>query len=595
MSSAPLAVFLDRFIPGLLDRHDVPGAVVALVEGPTVRHLAGYGLSDLEQELPPDPGRTCFRIASLTKLFTATAAMQLHERGQLDLHRPLASYLQGTGIPFAALGEITAAHLLTHTPGYEERLLGVSYHLLSEQLGLRRYLASRLPARIFAPGDVVAYSNHGMALLGLLIEVLSEHEFAEYIHDQILTPLHMRQSTFHLDQVGSALSPAYERRKKSLIRLPIDDYTHIPPAGGLLATAADMARFAGMHLNGGELDGKRVLAGATLAAMQQRQHADHPALPGVGYGWFESLDGEIRSLSHTGGARGFSSLLQIYPDEGVGVFFAANAFAESLFGELAANLNRQLVRRPKAKPSPEKSPLTLPAQAFEGDYRSTRLARTSIEKLLSLRGQLRIRRGSEGELSLVYFGGAERPLGLLDDSPPLFQIGDGPGRVGFRLDEKGAAKFLVLPTSGMTATYERAPWHETLRVQAVFAASLLAGHLIAFVAAASVTTLPGGVRLLQVLIGLSLLLFLGLMGWQLRDAAEDFWRFAYGLSAGLRWTLRIPMLIAALSFVLTGWLITHWLATRSSLPGMLPGVWLVLTDLATVAYFRNWRLLRFKH
>src|SRR5690606_10891932 len=143
----------------------IAGAVVVVVKDGQLLLEKGYGYADVAAKQPVDPARTLFRPGSNSKLFTATAAMQLVERGQLDLDVDISRYLDFT-IPAAFGHPITLRHLLTHTAGLQGAVKDLVFHDEARLRPLGAYVRELLPPRIDPPGRVPAYSNYGMGLVG---------------------------------------------------------------------------------------------------------------------------------------------------------------------------------------------------------------------------------------------------------------------------------------------------------------------------------------------------------------------------------------------------------------------------------------------
>src|SRR6266481_1569214 len=121
--AAEVESFLDGLLGGLMDNYHTPGAVAVVVKDGAVFFAKGYGVADVETRRPVDPNRTQFRVASVSKLFTATSVMQLVETGKLDLHADVNQYLQGFTLDPAFAKPVTLANLLTHTGGFDDRFL----------------------------------------------------------------------------------------------------------------------------------------------------------------------------------------------------------------------------------------------------------------------------------------------------------------------------------------------------------------------------------------------------------------------------------------------------------------------------------------
>ena len=122
---ADLEIFLDEFFDQNMEKLNIPGAAVVVVKDCKILFIEGYGFADIEQQIPVDPAQTIMRLASTSKLFTATAAMQLVEQGLLDLDADVNQYLAGVQLPDDPSGPVTLRQLLTHTAGFEDRVIGI--------------------------------------------------------------------------------------------------------------------------------------------------------------------------------------------------------------------------------------------------------------------------------------------------------------------------------------------------------------------------------------------------------------------------------------------------------------------------------------
>jgi CubicO group peptidase (beta-lactamase class C family) len=186
--------WLDGFIPYAIKSGEIAGAVIVIVKDGRVLTQRGFGLADVALARPVDPERTLFRPGSIAKLFTWTAVMQLVEAGKLDLDRDVNSYLDFR-VPTTPRAPITLRHLMTHTAGFEEVYKGLMSHPPETPRPLGEAIKAWVPTRIFAPGQVPAYSNYGAALAGYIVERVSGEPFAEYMTRHILLPLGMVHST----------------------------------------------------------------------------------------------------------------------------------------------------------------------------------------------------------------------------------------------------------------------------------------------------------------------------------------------------------------------------------------------------------------
>ncbi|HJU26615.1 MAG TPA: serine hydrolase domain-containing protein, partial [Rhodanobacteraceae bacterium] len=194
LTAQDLSTFFSGMVPYMLERGDIAGGAIVVVKDGKVLFAQGYGYADLEHHTPVSPATTLFRIGSVSKLFTWTAVMQLVEQHKLDLDRDIDGYLDFR-IPPRFGKPITLRDLMTHTAGFED----TTQDLLPATpagVNLGRYLKAHIPARIFPPGKIVAYSNYSAGLAGYIVERVAGEPLDKYIQQHILAPLGMHHSTF---------------------------------------------------------------------------------------------------------------------------------------------------------------------------------------------------------------------------------------------------------------------------------------------------------------------------------------------------------------------------------------------------------------
>ena len=268
-----LEAFLDPLVARCLDRFHVPGVVVVVVHEAQTVIAKGYGYADFEKMTPVDPDKTLFRVASVSKPFTATAIMQLAERGSINLQDHVTTHVFRLRIRRSYSEPVTIAQLLTHTAGFDNSDIGDSARTPSEMMSLEQFLAARMIAQVFPPGTLKHYSNHGYALAGYVLEVVSGVPFDTYMDENILRPLGMQHSSFARvlpEPLQGDLAVGYEGNGASFDPLP-PEYSNMVPADGLKTSGADMARFMIAHLHGGQYRQARILSEASIREMHRQQ------------------------------------------------------------------------------------------------------------------------------------------------------------------------------------------------------------------------------------------------------------------------------------------------------------------------------------
>lgn len=340
VESEPVVSFLDDRIPTLLERYDIPGAALALVTDGEVTWSGAYGYADRETERPMTTETVC-RLQSITKSVTAWGVMQLVERDRLDLDVSVQQYIPDAKLPetkFSWQG-VTARRLLSHTAGLPEGIYS-SYTPGESRPSLEAAVngeASAPPARpVDEPGTVFRYSNPGYVLLELLIEEVTERDYAAYIQTAVFEPLGMEAATFEFDDIlQSGLATSYKQSGE-----PVPPYREAARAHGMLsATVTDVATFlaAGMAgLRGRESAGDgRESAGdalssesiATLYAPEVETTGFHGyASDAYGLGHFvETLPDGQQAVAHGGQGAGSWTWYHSVPDTGDGIVILTNS------------------------------------------------------------------------------------------------------------------------------------------------------------------------------------------------------------------------------------------------------------------------------
>jgi len=461
LSRADFETFLDALIPSQLRNRNIAGAVVSVVKDGQVLFQKGYGYADVEQKKPVLPDQTLFRPGSISKLFTATAVMQLVEQGKLELDRDVNDYLD-FAIPKTYPEPVTLRQLLTHTGGFEETLKNLFVAHESDMRPLRTYLVNQMPARIFPPGKIPSYSNYGFTLAGYIVERVSGEKFERYIENHILKPLGMNHSTF--DQpLPAQLAPQMSKAYLSASKKPRDfEFVQAAPAGALTTTAADMTRFMLAFLQDGAVDGVSILKPETVRQMETRQFEFHPMLCGLGITFMEYLIDPVRIIAHGGDTVYFHSDMILVPNAHLGYFISYNSLGKDVGGgrgEVWTTLvNRYFLSAGQSKPDFDSNTAKSNGRAVSGFYDGTRRAETTFLKILALVGQSRVSSDNEGVLQIE---GIKNQSGELkrwrEIAPLIYREIDGLERIGFRRDASGAVgELLPFP-----AIYEgqRVPWY----------------------------------------------------------------------------------------------------------------------------------------
>lgn len=341
----------------MLNRHPAVGLAVRVVHNGGLGFFHGHGSADIASRAPVTED-TVFRIASLTKTFTAIAVMQLWEQGLVELDAPANDYLRAYQLVPAKAGHrpATVRHLLTHTAGLPQMLhpwraytpiLGETVPFGSRVPTLAEFYRGGLPL-VAEPGTRLTYSNHGFGTLGQVVEDMTSEPLHRYLRERLFEPLGMADTDLvRSPRVSSRLATGYRLRSGGAY--PVTDWDLVPVgAGAIYSTPRDMARYVAALLAGGTGEHGSILKPETLASMYAPQYQPDPRLPGMGLAFFRGdADGHLL-VEHDGLLPGFSSAMCLAPDDGVGVVAFTNGArgAKAWLGPEVSGLLRNLLGIP---------------------------------------------------------------------------------------------------------------------------------------------------------------------------------------------------------------------------------------------------------
>ncbi len=317
----------------ILNRHPAVGLAVEVVRDGRLELFAGRGVASIASDRPITE-ETVFRIASITKTFTAVAVMQLWEQGLVDLDAPANDYLRAYELIPARPGDrpATARHLLTHTAGLGE--LAHPWGAFLPDFGESVKAGETVPSpadfyrgglRLHAePGSRFVYNNHGPTTLGQLVEDVSGESLDRYFFEHIFEPLGMADSDLlRSKQVEEHLAVGYEIRSGGVAT--VDDREMVTAgAASIYSTPRDMARYLAALTGGGSNEHGSILRPETLAMMFAPQYQPDPRIPGMGLGFFRIDLAGRHAVGHQGAHPGFHSQILVAPDDGVGVMVFTN-------------------------------------------------------------------------------------------------------------------------------------------------------------------------------------------------------------------------------------------------------------------------------
>lgn len=364
----------DLWVEQHIAERGVPGLSIAVVYDQDIVWSRGYGSADLEQRVPATP-TTAYRIGSITKLFTSTAILQLRDQGRLRLDDPVSQYLPWFTLPnpFLDAPEITIRQLLTHTSGLS-READFPYwtdHIFPTRVELAESFAEQ--DIINPPETTYHYSNLGMSLLGEVVTEVSGKPWAEYVQENILTPLGMVNSSAAPDEeILRGLATAYLIEGPDGARGTMEYYTEgaIAPASSIVSTVEDLGRFAALQFRDGPAGGNQILKGSTLREMQRVHWVNDDFSGGRGLGFAVTRRDGKTFVGHGGSIGGNVSNLLMVPSEKIAVIVAINADDGSPYtvARQAYSVFAPPIRAATRKPSPPKPEADPLWQRYVGLY-----------------------------------------------------------------------------------------------------------------------------------------------------------------------------------------------------------------------------------
>jgi CubicO group peptidase (beta-lactamase class C family) len=593
--------FCDDFFLERMKKYHIPGAALGLVQNGELLFSKGYGYADLERQIPVRPNKTIFRVGSVSKVFTATAIMQLVEQKKLKLDDDINQYLEDFQLPNTYSEPITLANLLTHTDGFDFGWgIGVFGRSSSELMPLSEFLKQNLPPRLFPPGEMYLYGNVGMTLAGLVIETISGVSFSQHLDKQLLKPLQMTRSTFEQPLpplLANDLAIGYQYQKGKLLPRPFA-YFKSPPAGAFSTTVTDMAQFMIAHLQNGQYQQTRILQKNTVAEMHRQQFTSHPLIAGAAYGFYERFRNGQRILEHNGRLNGYNSLLFLLPQYNLGCFLCCNTNGGQLVNQfIQAFFDRYYPETNTTKFSvfPEERPTFSPS-ALSGIYRLNQYSHTSIDKLGVLLGQapeIRIIANKDATLTLS----SKPEIKWSEISPLLFQSNDQKHYLSFRRIKNRLYLFL---DNWAYFTFEKLAWYEPIKFQIKVIIPCLLIFLLNL--GSNLWQLPviflnhqSEQIFLQALgAGVSFLNIIFFIGVLFTLVVSDFWSILFGLSRPIKMIFSLPKISTILGAILVVLVIFFWLLNYNFSLILFWYSLIAVAEIIFIFYFNYWKLIKIK-
>jgi CubicO group peptidase (beta-lactamase class C family) len=441
LTATDLESFLAGFMPLQLEHADIAGAVVAVVKGGKLFFAKGYGYSDYEKKIPVSPENTLFRLGSISKLFTWTSVMQQVEQGKLDLDRDVNTYLDFK-IPPAFGKPITLRDIMTHRPGLEETVKGLFVGSEKELRPMAQYLPTHLPARIFPPGTIPAYSNYATTLAAYIVQRVANQPFEDYVEAHVLKPLEMNHATFRQplpDALKPLMSNGYELASGGAKAF---EYVEVAPAGSLSTSAESISHLMIAHLQNGRYENAQILKPETAILMHQRQQGWPASMNAMALGFYEESRNGQRIIGHGGDTQWFHSDLHLLLDSNVGFFVSYNSAGKDEVSPREVLFDKFMERYFPGPPvnEPVVATAAQDARSVAGLYKLSRRFETNILAFTALLDEAKVVVDHKDNTIYIddFFKNLNgQPKHFREVGPMLFRAVDGQEKIAFATDYSG--------------------------------------------------------------------------------------------------------------------------------------------------------------
>lgn len=420
--------FMDDFMQGPAHEAGVPGALVAIVQDGRLVLLKGYGDANLDSGQAVDPETTYFRVGSISKTFVGLAALQMIEEGKLSLDQNIAEILPELGAKFQY--PVTVRHLVTHTAGFDERLVGLGAAPDETLPSLSQIALEQYPGQISRPGDYYNYSNYGIMVLAAIVEGLGGEELATYIQRMVFEKLGMKNSSYLIDDIDTShLSRSFARGPEGKkIEIPTMRLRYFP-VGSVFATGADMSRYLLALIQG---PAALPMGEKSYALMLKALYTPAQGMGGSAFVFYERYAGGVRFLEHGGDWEAFSSLISFSTEQSSGIFFSTNGGSNPL-------LREELMQRFAgylgiSGELPERKSAARPLEDYTGQYRYARYEHLGPLKIAGLPMQVDISVAGKNLLA-TFPAELSDPIELYPVGENSFQSRDPELRVAFRVQD----------------------------------------------------------------------------------------------------------------------------------------------------------------
>lgn len=316
---------IDSFLQLQVNTQNIPGIAIAITIGDQIIYKNGFGVASISTGKPLESFHN-FHIASISKTFTATAVMQLAENGRININNPLTTYLPYFRMKDDRYKIITIKQLLNHTSGMPDVDDYEWEKNVTDEGAAERYNRSLADSQLISdPGKEFHYSNTAFDIMADLVAKVSRKTFEEYVKDNILVPLDMKESSFFYPETDTSIrtTPHIGNPSKASAVYPYNRMH--APSSTLNTSAEELAHWAIANLNDGKYNGKSILKPCTLNQMMTPTFLSNKERNvSIGLSWFSYPYRESTNIEHGGADLGYRTMLTLIPDKKLGIVILCN-------------------------------------------------------------------------------------------------------------------------------------------------------------------------------------------------------------------------------------------------------------------------------
>lgn len=605
-----LQSFMDTTFQKKMTEQHVPGAVITVVKDGQVILSKGYGYADLENKVPMTADKTLVRIASVSKLFTYTAMMQLYEQGKVDLKADVNKYLKGYTLKNEYSVPVTVEELLTHTSGIDDNRIADLSKDKKDLLPMNDFLKKHLPKVVRKPGTIINYSSYDTALAGGIIEQISREPLNKFIQDNIFEPLEMKDSTLDRDMNPKGLEAGYNYENGKIVKAKaVEGYFNNYAIGGIISTSEDMAKFMIAQLNNGAYKDKRILKGSTAINMHSQHETFDVRLPGMAYGFNEKIINGYRAIEHLGySPDNIYSDMTLFPEENLGVFISVNQGMNNVPDEVVEEMVKKYFSQKEAiKDKKNISTGESDLKNFIGTYRFSENPVSTFHKGDAFPEGEDITISLKDEKTLILKGkdvfvGNEYTTNITELEPLVFKRADNGEYVIFKKNEAGEIYYLAQQQDSWHGTYEKLNWYELPKVQigiAIFCLVVFLVSVIYSIGRMIYITIKKKSSELNPLkkTNFGMAFVISLLNFTFFIAALFVLGepTRYGISIEAKLLLCLPILELILNLFFLVLIVLDWVKKNSKLYARVYHLTVALTGVLYIWFLNYWNLFGFKY